>query len=107
MGMTEHFTAGLTRHDEPPSDAAWVVVHLVGLTPAALGPTLFQRVFHCVRMSAEYYAPNVCGMEATYDPVTHERTGYEITVPDKLTALRVRLCHDLARQCRPMPWVST
>ena len=19
---------------------------------------------------------------------------------------RIRLCHDLARQCRPMPWVS-
>jgi hypothetical protein len=83
-----------------------VVLHLAGMTPGALGPTMFARVLHCVRRAAAYYAADCHTIEAAYDPVTHEKTGYEITVQNAMIALRIRLCYDLARQCRPMPWVS-
>lgn len=83
------------------------VLDLPGMTPAALGPDLFRRVLHCTRCAAEIYAPGRHELGATYDPVTHEKTGYRVIVPDRMTAMRIRLCHDLARQCRPMPWVAT
>jgi hypothetical protein len=77
---------------------------LTGLTPAALGPTRFCRVYHCTRLAAEHYTGGDFQMSATYDPVTHVKTGYQLRLPTALAALRVRLCHDLAKQGRPMPW---
>ena len=79
---------------------------LPGMTPSALGPTLFQRVLYCTRMAAERYAPGDYSLSATYDPVTHVKTGYRVAVTDRLAAMRVRIAHDLARKCQPMPWVN-
>ena len=80
------------------------ILDLPGMTPDALGPSLFARVLYCTRRAVEIYAPGEHQLFATFDPETHERTGYRVIVPDRLAALRVRRCHDLARQRRPMPW---
>lgn len=77
---------------------------LTGLTASALGWTRFRRVYHCTRLAAEHYAEGDFQMGATYDPTTHVKTGYQLWLPTALAVLRVRLCHDLAMQCRPMPW---
>ncbi|BDG70235.1 hypothetical protein Rmf_01640 [Roseomonas fluvialis] len=86
--------------DNPPP----IVLDFPGMTPAALGPDLFTRVLYCTRRAAEIYAPGAHHLCATYDPKTHEKTGYRLIVPDQKTALRVRRCHTLARDCRRMPW---
>lgn len=82
------------------------VIDLPGLTRAALGQTLFCRVYHCMRMAAEHYAPNAYDMRVVRDPVTHEKTGYRIRVANRLARSRIFICYDLALQCRPMPWVD-
>jgi hypothetical protein len=77
---------------------------LAGLTPAELGAARFRRVYHCVRLAAQHYTGGDFRMAALYDPTTHVRTGYQLWLPTALAVLRVRLCHDLAKQGRPMPW---
>lgn len=82
-----------------------IIVDFPGMTPGNLGPR-FARVLHCVRRAAAIYAPDCHETGATYDPTTHIKTGYAVTVPNKLAAARVRLCYELALQCRPMPWAK-
>lgn len=92
------------REQEPRADA--YILHLPGVTPGGLGPNRFGRVLAAIRLAATRYAPEAHTIEASYDPATHERTGYSISLPDKLTAARVRLAVEAAMAGRPMPWVK-
>jgi len=89
-----------------PSTSHPIVLEFYGMTPSNLGPDLFQRVLHCTRRAVEIYAGQQDQPRAFYDPETHEKLGYRVVVADRLTAMRIRLAHDLARQCRAMPWVK-
>ena len=106
MRMTHNNSPAGHCAQHQPQPALDYTLNFPGLTPEALGFALFQRVYHCTRMAAEHYAPSTHTISATYDPVTHERTGYRVVVPNALTGLRVRLSYDLARQCKRMPWVT-
>src|ERR1700719_2743613 len=78
-------------------------INLPGLTSDKLGPQRFHFVLRCLRQALHTLAPKDHNIEATYDEVTMEHTGYRILRRDALAAMRIRICYDHVMQGRQPP----
>jgi hypothetical protein len=78
-------------------------INLPSLTSEKLGPQRFRFVLRCLRQALQTIAPKDHIIEATYDDVTMEYTGYRILLRDGLAAMRIRICYDHAIQGRGPP----
>jgi hypothetical protein len=78
-------------------------VNLPGLTSANLGAQRFHFVLRRLRQALQTIAPKDHFIEATYDEVTMEHTGYRVLLRDQLAATRVRICYDHVMEGRQPP----
>jgi hypothetical protein len=57
-------------------------------------------VLRCLRQALHTIAPKDHNIEATYDELTMQHTGYRILLRDALAAMRIRICYERAMQGR-------